>query len=203
MNEPLAPQPSPLPTPGPAPITPRRPPSSHGVLIALLVLALIVVCAVAALIYGVRIISQNVSVRHEGQNQVSIKTPVGSIDVNQGAETDPALIGLPLYPGAQRVNDKDSANVNLDFPGGRNNQGVAVSVVAAKFETPDPLDKVAAYYRDQLSGQISKTTSSHAGQEIAFEIKRENLDKVVALKTTASGTEISLVRVRHGEDEAN
>lgn len=200
MSEPSASQPSPLP-PGAAPIPPGRPPSSHGVLIALLVLALIVVCAVAALIYGVRIISQNVSVHHDGQNQVSIKTPVGSIDVNQSA-VDPSLIGLPLYPGAERERDKDSANVNLDFPGGHDT-GVAVNVATAKFETPDPLNKVSAYYHDQLGGEITKTTTGRNGLGVTFEIKRDPVEKVVALKTSGSGTEITLVRVRHGAAEAN
>lgn len=89
MNQPPSPQ---APPPAPPPIPPRRPQSNHGVLIALLVLALIVVCAVGALIYGVRIISQNVSVSRNGDHQVSVKTPVGNFGVSQGAEADPALI---------------------------------------------------------------------------------------------------------------
>ncbi|MGH9352044.1 MAG: hypothetical protein ACRD2G_07785 [Terriglobia bacterium] len=189
-------------SPVPAPVPPRQPQSSHGVLIALLVLALIVVSAVAALVYGVHIISRNVSVHHDGSNRVSIKTPVGNIEVNQAAEADPALMGLPVYPGAQRARDKSSGGVSLDFPGGHDT-GVAVGVVTAKFETPDPLDKVAAYYRDQLSGQISKTTIDHYGQHTVFEIKGDHLERVVALKTSESGTEITLVRVRHENAEAN
>lgn len=201
MNQPPSPQaPPPVPPPFP-PGPPRRPPSNHGILIALLVLALIVVCAAAALIYGVRIISQNISVSHNGDQQVSIKTPVGNFGVSKGAEADPALIGLPLYPGAQRMHD-DSANVQMDFPG-NNNQGVAVGVMAAKFSTPDSLDKVAAYYRNRLGGEISKTTRDNGGEKITFEIKRQDLEKIVALKTTMSGTEIALVRVRHGNEEAN
>lgn len=199
MNQPPSPQ---APPPAPPPIPPRRPQSNHGVLIALLVLALIVVCAVGALIYGVRIISQNVSVSRNGDHQVSVKTPVGNFGVSQGAEADPALIGLPLYPGAQRMHD-DSANVQMDFPGGNNNQGVAVGVLAAKFSTSDPLDKVADYYRNQLGGEITKTTRDNGGEKITFEIKRQNLEKIVALKNTVSGTEIALVRVRHGNEEAN
>ncbi|MGH9378293.1 MAG: hypothetical protein ACRD1I_05785 [Terriglobia bacterium] len=189
------------PQPSPAPPRPPRQ-ASHGVLIALLVLALIVVSAVAALIYGVRIISRNVSVHQYqaagGSKEVSIKTPVGSIDVNQGQQTDPALLGLPVYPGAQRAVDKDSAQVNMDFPGQQ-----TVGMATAKFQTPDAIERVAAYYRNQLSGQISKTTTEHYGQKIVFEIKRDYMEKVVALKTSGDGTEITLVRVRHGAAEAN
>lgn len=185
----------------PPPIPPRRPPSNHGVLIALLVLALIVICAAAALIYGVRIISRNVSVSHNGDRQVSIKTPVGNLGISKGVDVDPALIGLPVYPGAQRMHD-DSANLQMDFPGG-NDHNVAVGVMAAKFQTPDPLDQVASYYRDQLGNVITKTTRENGGEKITFEIKRPDREKVVSLKTTSSGTEIALVSVRHGNEEAN
>lgn len=187
----------------PAPVPPGRPPARHGAFIALLVLALIVICAGAALIYGVRIISRNISVRKEADNAVSIRTPVGNLAVRQGAQADPALIGLPVYPGAGRVRDNHSgATVQMSFPDHQGG-GVEVGVVAAKFATPDPLDKVSAYYRDQLGSQITKIKHGDFGQEITFEMDHGGIERVVGLKSNASGTQITLVRVRHGNEQAN
>lgn len=187
----------------PTPASPGRPPARHGALIALLVLALVVICAAAALIYGVRIISQNVSVHKEAGNAVSIQTPVGNLAVRQGAQADPALIGLPVYPGARRVRDnRGGATVQMSFPDQRGG-GVEVGVMAAKFESTDPLDKVSAYYRDQLGDQITKIKHGDFGHEITFEMDHGGIERVVGLKSNENGTQITLVRVRHGSEQAN
>jgi hypothetical protein len=176
--------------------------SSRGVLIALIVLGFIAAGAVAALFYSARIISRAVSVREHrtaaGSEQVTIRTPVGNLEVNQRAQVDPALIGLPVYPGARRVLGKDSTRMNLDLPGRQ-----AVDLATAQFETPDPIERVESYYREQLKGQITKTTTGEFGQKVIFEIKRDRMERVVSLKTSGSGTAITLVRGRHGAAGAN
>lgn len=186
-----------------SPATPLPPRSSnHGVLIALIVLAFIAAGAIAAFFYGARIISRSVSVREEhsaaGNKQVTIRTPVGNLEVNQGAQVDPALIGLPVYPGARRVVGKNSTRMNMDLPGQQE-----VGLVTAQFETPDSIERVASYYREQLKGEISKTTAGDFGQKIIFEVKRDRMERVVSLKASGSGTAITLVRIRHGAAEAN
>lgn len=185
----------------PAPQPPRRA-SSRGVLIALLVLLLIFAGAAAAIFFGVRIISRSVSIRERrtaaGNKVVSINTPVGSLNVRQGGQVDPALIGLPVYPGAVRMKDKDSARVNLTLPGRE-----TVGLVTAKFQTSDALVKVKSYYQSQLNGQITNTATEDFGQKIVFRIKRNHQERVVALKNSGGGTEITLVLVRHGTAEAN
>jgi hypothetical protein len=81
----------------------------------------------------------------DGDN-VKIETPFGGLQVQTNDAAVLAEIGLPGYPGAQpeKKKDKDdgSADVNLNFG------SFHLGVKAASYLTPDPPDKVEAFYRD-------------------------------------------------------
>jgi hypothetical protein len=190
-----SPQPPRPPTPPPPPRT-----GSHLVAIALLFLALIVLVAGMALWVGVRYLSHAVKVQVQegasGRREVAIQTPLGSLEV-QG-DVNEARLGLPIYPGATRVRDKGSATVSLDFPGDE-----AVRIVAAKFETPDSLEKVKAFYKDRLGNEVTKYVEKTQEGKTVFEMKGRGQDKVVALEEKGTGTVIALVRVTHGAQETN
>ncbi len=190
------------PQPPPPPVPPPRK-GGHILAIALLILALIILVAVIAVLTGLRFLSRAVQVHVEegrsGKKEVSIHTPVGkvfSLEVNK--DVSEAALGLPIYPGATRMRDKDSATVNIGVPGEEN-----VRVVAAKFETTDPLEKVREFYRQHLGSQVTKFTEAGPEGKTSFEIKRNGQEKIVALKGTWSGTQIELVRVEHGRGETN
>jgi len=180
----------------PYPPPPR--PASTVVAIAVLVLLLILIVSGAVLYIGARYLARSVKVGVDkpGGKQVTIETPVGSLEVNKGLKE--VSLGLPIYPGAKKIEGKDSARVNIEIPG-----AASVHVVAAEFETPDPLDKVKEFYRERLKGELTKYTERTAGGSTVFEIKREGLEQVVSLKSTACCTRIKLARVSVGKDEAN
>lgn len=185
-----------------------RPPSPHDqhpghyAAIALLIVALIVIVAVVGVIYSIHIISHNVSVSEQqsvsGSKEVSVKTPVGNFHLNTSQQADPAIIGLPVYPGAQKSADSNSPRVSLNLPG-----ITSVDVAAVHFATAASIGAVESYYQTQLKGQITKIKSEDSGNRIALEIKRDDDEKIVALKRTGSGTAITLVRVVHGPGEVN
>jgi len=83
------------------------------------------------------------------QNEdVKIKTPFGGMDVKTNDAASTSAIGLAVYPGAIRDNsDKDSsaADVNLNFG------DFHLKVNAAGYHTPDPSDKVKAFYLKELA----------------------------------------------------
>jgi len=169
--------------------------------IALLVLALIVTVSVFAVWVGLRLISRNVQVSVQegetGKKGVAIKTPLGSLEVNQ--EVDESRLGLPLYPGAVRVKGGDgSAAVNIDIAGEK-----SVRVLAAQFETPDAPATVRDFYKEKLGSEITKFDEKGSEGKTVFEIKKSGLEKVVALERRNGGTRIALVRVLHGEAETN
>ena len=183
----------------PQPPAPPRPGTSL-VALAVLVLAVIVLASALAIWVGLRFLSSNVQVRVEegsrGQKEVSIRTPVGSLEVQP--EVNEAALGLPVYPGAQRVTDKEAATVNLDFPGKEN-----VRILVAKFVTSDAPEKVRDFYKERLGSEVTKFTERTAEGKTVFELKESGQERVVALERKGGGTEIALVRVAHGEGSTN
>jgi hypothetical protein len=131
-----------------------------------------------------------------GKKEVSIQTPLGSLEVNH--DLNEASLGLPIYPGATRVTDHDSATVNIDIA-----DQAKVRVLAGKFETPDSLDKVQAFYHDRLGDQVTKFREKDEEGKTVFEIKHDKQEKVVALKASGDKTVIELVHVSQGSAEAN
>lgn len=185
----------------PRPPAPPQPPGSRGnlVAIALLLLALIVIVGSLGVWVGLHLLSSavHVNVNHAGGNkEVSINTPLGSVEVNH--DLNEANLGLPIYPGATRLKDHASANVNLDIA-----DEAKVRVLAGKFETSDSVDKVRAFYHDRLGDQVTKYREKDEEGKTVFEIKQGKQDKVVALKSDGVKTIIELVRVSEGSPEAN
>jgi hypothetical protein len=82
----------------------------------------------------------------EGANKkVDIQTAVGSFHVN--TQVDPKDTGLAVYPGATRAEGeehKHAANLTID------SSLFGVKVVAVKFHSDDPPDKLIDFYRNQL-----------------------------------------------------
>lgn len=187
---------TPHPPQPPTPPAPARP-SSNIVAIVLLLLALIVVVSGLVVWGGLRYLARGVQVHvSEAKNgkQVSIQTPVGSLEVKK--EVNEAQLGLPVYPGATRVKDEDSAAISMDFGG---EQGV--HLVVAKFESTDDLDKVRSFYQDQVGGEVTKITEKDREGKTVFEIKHKGQERIIALKSIGAGTRIELVRVEHGRQE--
>ena len=125
----------------PRPPAPPQPPGSrsHFVTIALLLLALIVLVGGIAVWVGLHFLRMPSMSKWSdgggGKKEVSIKTPLGSLEVNN--DVNEASLGLPIYPGATRIKEDDSATVNIDIA-----DEAKVRVLAGKFETPDSFDKV-------------------------------------------------------------
>jgi len=186
----------------PRPPAPPQPPGSQSnfVVIALLIVALIVLVGGIAIWGGLRFLSNAVHVQVEqgggGKKEVSVKTPFASVNVNK--DINEASLGLPIYPGATRIKEHGSATVNLDIA-----DEAKLRVLAGKFETPDSVDKVQAFYHDRLGDQVTKFKQRDEEGKTVFEIKQDKQDKVVALKSSGDKTIIELVRVSEGQSEAN
>ena len=189
---------TPHPPQPPTPPAPARP-SSNIVAIVLLLLALIVVVSGLVVWGGLHYLARGVQLHvsdMKNGKQVSIQTPVGSFEVNQ-KEVNEAQLGLPVYPGATRVKDEDSAAISMDFGGEH-----GVHLMVAKFETTDDLDKVHRFYQDRVGSQAKITEKDSEGKTV-FEIKHKGEERIIALKSSGAGTRIELVRVEHGAEQGN
>jgi len=183
-----------------APPPPRT--GSNVVPIVLLSLALIVLVCVMAVWVSLRFIAHEVRISVDNadaaKKAVSIKTPFGAIQVNKNGEFSEAALGLPVYPGATRMRDQDSASVVLGLPG---DAGLNLNV--AKYRTPDGIEKVKAFYQDRIGKQVTKFKERDNEGKTVFEIKVGDDVKVVALKGEFEGTRIDLVHVSARGGEAD
>jgi hypothetical protein len=95
---------------------------------------------------------------------VDIRTPLGSLSVHSG-DVDAKDTGLAVYPHARPLphnkNDED-ANVNISTP------MFGLKVVAVRFESDDPQDKILSYYRKELGKYGSVIQCSTSGTDLNF-----------------------------------
>jgi hypothetical protein len=107
-------------------------------LIALGVILLIAGVAIAALtVVGLRIARQT-RVRNRAGN-VRIESPFGTVETTNNPADLSRQLGVDIYPNA-RVLKGNAANVNV----------AGMHTVAAEFESDDPVEKVAAFYKDKF-----------------------------------------------------
>lgn len=188
----------------PQPPRPPAPPRSGSNILAIVLLGLALIVVVSGLVvwFGLHYLSHNIRVSEReseaGKKQVSISTPFGGLHVNTGKEVTEASLRLPIYPGATVVKNDDSATVSLGLPGDN-----SVGIVVGKFETPDPIDKVEAFYHGRLGSEVTKFTQRDNEGKTVFEIKQKDDERVVALKDTGGGTRIELVHVGHAQGETS
>lgn len=106
-------------------------------------------CALVGLTLAAGIAGCRIHVDKDANGQeknVQVDTPFGGVHVNTDQITA-ADLGLPVYPGAEIVKDKDhdkSADVNMGFG------EWTLRVRAVNYATVDSQDKVTAFYKKAL-----------------------------------------------------
>lgn len=180
---------------------------------------LLALAALAALLLAGCSVSTNKGADNdkEGKN-VDIKTPIASMHVETNEQAKAHDTGLPVYPGAREAppdsdDNTSRANVNMGFA------GFGLKVVAAKYETDDPVEKVKDFYRKALSkyGKVTECTgdldldaghgkaprckdSSEAGK-FEMGVGSGDVQRVVSIKPKGKTNQFALVYVEtHGKN---
>ena len=149
-------------------------------------LAILAGVGISALIATGWYVARNVKVTQPAAGETRVETPFGSVRVRERARLDPPAIGLPVYPGAERMEDTHKlASFELRLGGEHRNMTVAV----AEYMTPDSLAKVEAFYRDSMTGV--RVRHSH-DRRLVLEASGQGVKRVVALHARDGGTRISL-----------
>jgi hypothetical protein len=119
--------------PRPAPVTVQKNSALTIVLVVfVVVIGLGVVATAGAFFFGYKLMKRS---RVESQNgSTRVITPLGSVVANQDAEAVAGELGVEIYPGARGL------------PGGSAVKFGDFKVVAARFESDDPPEKVGAFY---------------------------------------------------------
>jgi hypothetical protein len=164
----------------------------------LLILGILVLLAMVSVVAGGLYIAHHVrmskAASSHGQN-VDVETPFGSVHVREDGTIDPKRFGVPVYPGAVLREDHHKlANVELDF----GSEGKQVTVVAGEYTTPDSIEKVREFYRDELPHWMV-SEDRHGG--VKFSFTEGGHKRIVVLKHHGGYTSIALVSV--GEPAVN
>jgi hypothetical protein len=139
---------------------------------------------------------------NQANSSVEINTPVGTLKAAKDEKADP---GLPIYPGAKLA--QAGGTVELSVPGED-----SVNLTAVHYRTIDPIEKVDAWYREQLSPDFKREGPGVMvrkkdingvivkSDDIAFISEKDDVVLVVALQKRFNGVEIALLRA--GRQEA-
>jgi hypothetical protein len=166
--------------------------SRRGGVIAWLVISLLLVSAF--LVIGGLFFAHTIKVRQtRAGNDVQVDTPFGSVHVQHNGDGRLESTGMPIYPHAKPLGKGDSATVDLSQLFGDND----LHIVAGKWATPDPIDKVQKYYEDKFPDM---SVIQHSGKIEMHSIDRHG-KRVIVLRDRGGSTEISLASV--GEPKAN
>jgi len=165
-----------------------------GILLTILILGALTIAAVVATgLY----IAQNVRVTgRTSHGETTVETPFGTVRVRE-ARLDPSALGVPVYPGAVRVENHKLADFHLDF-GGKHKE---FAVAAAEYRTSDQPDQVAEFYRDKLPHWMVSETRHGAYHGMQLSLKDGGHKKIIAIYEDGGETRIALASV--GEPASN
>jgi hypothetical protein len=160
-------------------------PTPHGntlkpLLIALGIILVIAGVAIAALtIIGLQIARQT-RVRNRDGN-VRIESPFGTVETTNNPVDLGRQLGVDVYPNAQVLRGK-VANINV----------AGMHTVAAEFETNDPPDKVADFYKSKLPN----ATVSVSGEDHCSIVSTEKNNLVtINIEPHGAGTWIKVANI--------
>ena len=147
------------PTPA-VPAAPPQPQNKSAVTTILVVVAAIVVLGIISLaavaFVGLRI-ARHSKIDNDNGN-VRIQSPLGNVESTTDPEKIAQNIGVDIYPGAH-VLKGNAANFTV---GG-------MRTFSAEFETDDPPDKVAAFYKSKFPNPTVSSTSGGSTSIVSAE----------------------------------
>jgi hypothetical protein len=170
-----------------SPAAPQRSSAAKTLLIiAGVIVAFLILGVASSVIIGMKIASRT-RVKKDG-DKVRVETPFGTVEANQDSDEAARNLGVDVYPGAQAL--KNTATTT-SFG--------TMRTVAAQFETADPVDKVADFYKKRFpDANVTEGGSDH------YTIVQTNKQGVVTVNITAggAGTQINIANVQRGAKQS-
>ena len=170
------------------------------------------VFVVAALLSALLAALASCKIQKQGEGsskKVDIETPIGNMHVN--TQVDPKDTGLAVYPGATRAEDeehKHAANITMD------SSLFGVKVVAVKFRSGDPPEKLVDFYRSQVKayGEVTecrgnativhgKVNCLHTGSGYELVAGTEERYHAVKVQSDGQGSTFELVYIQTREQK--
>lgn len=166
-----------------------------GIISGLLFAGMIVFLAM--LLAGV-VVTRTVRVRtHDSAEgtDVAIDTPGGRLNIRARDHMNPAVAGVPVYPGADRVSD-GGANFEWNSKDGAIDKNFYA--VGGEFRTPDSASQVVEFYRRQLP---SLMIVSERDRSTRLEYKEGGVQRIISIREKNGETRIGVASI--GGRESN
>jgi hypothetical protein len=164
---------------------PPPPPTNSGNTVVKIILVVVGVFVffgvVGAAIIGFGVYRVSKSVHADGNGNVSISTPEGTISTSKNSNISAADLGTDPYPGATT----GDGSMNMKTPSG--------SMVTAVYNTTDSAEKVSAFYKAKLGDQASVVRTNDATVLSSGEKDKENI--VITITPEGSSTKIAIIHV--------
>src|SRR5262245_12677240 len=116
------------------------------ILAVLGIAGIVLACGVAVVFFAGVSIARNVRVTGSEVGVTRVETPFGALRVKTRDRLDLKGLGIPIYPGARRLEDSPK-QASLELEVGQTYK--SLTAAAAEFETDAPIDEVERYYRDR------------------------------------------------------
>jgi len=156
---------------------------------------LIFLCLIAgfAAVVGGIIVIKNVRI-HGGRHNLAIETPGGRLDIRTHNTMNPALAGIPIYPGATQVSDSGGgAHIEWTSADGGDD---SLYVIAGEYRTHDSAREVLDFYRRQLPSLI---IISEKGRNTDLEYRQGGMRRIISIREKHDGTRIGVATIGGGE----
>jgi hypothetical protein len=174
---------------------PRNPRRGGALATIMLMILLAGVIGIACLVAtGLYVANHTRVIERTARGETTLETPFGTVRVRDNAKLDPRHMGVPIYPGAMREDSPTLASFHFDF--GDVHKGFAVS--AAQYRTPDSIERVTDFYRDELPHWLY---SQKEDGRIQLSFTKHGYKRIVAIYEDDGETRIALASV--GEPASN
>ncbi len=180
-SQPVAPAPA-----QPAAVQPAPKQGGGALKIVLIVLAVVFGLIILIIAGGIGMgvyIAHKTKVRQHG-NSATISTPWGEVNTTTDPSKVAEQLGVEVYPGATPL--KEGASVS-GIPG--------MSIVTARFESDDPIDKIEQFYKEKYPEAMVSTASENA-RTIAYGGGKGAI--TIVLHNEDGKTRIDISRVERG-----
>ncbi|MBN2167614.1 MAG: hypothetical protein JW738_00090 [Actinobacteria bacterium] len=126
----------------------------------------------------------------EDENGMTIKTEEGETIISGEALSEKDL-GIPIYPGAEMVDESVSSYIEKDTEG-------RVTSLFATLQTQDSVSKVTGWYKEKLAGEpdfLDSTMSSGVDQMGMFSFQSGDLRTTVMVAKDIEGKGVTIIQV--------
>ena len=121
---------------------------------------------------------------------VAIDTPGGRLNIRTRDRMNPAVVGVPVYPGAYRTNDSGGANIEWRSRTGDSDKNLYV--VGGEYRTRDSAPDVVEFYRRQLP---SLMIVSEDNRSTRLEYKEGGIKRIISISEKNGETRIGVASI--------